>query len=73
MKRYEYDRRFGYVLLTVDEGDPMPSEADIALAVELEDAIKAGDLNVEIVPDDRYPGCALASFRTAIACPKLAA
>jgi hypothetical protein len=67
MKRYEYDRRFGFVLLTVDEGDRMPSAADVALAASLEDAIKAGDPNVEIAPCDRYEGCVDRNHTTGVA------
>ena len=55
MKRYEYFG--GAVLLVIDEGDPIPSQAEIDEADRLKAAIEAGDHQVSLVPCDEFPGC----------------
>jgi hypothetical protein len=57
MKRYE---RWpgGAVMLVIDEGDPVPSEEEIAESDRLREAIAAGDPRVEVIAsDDRGVGC----------------
>lgn len=61
MKRYVYHQ--GAVMLHIDEGDPVPSMADIDEADRLQLAIAAGDPRVVLTPWPERPELELAAWQ----------
>lgn len=50
--KFEYIRAIGRVLPVLDEGDPLPTDAEYLMAGELNAAVERGDPRVVMLAED---------------------